>query len=390
MGMSRPAVGDQLDEGRTLAAASAVGRPSDPRGDLVRIVAEERHTRNTVADSLEGKPLDQRLLADVSAQGPVIVFHDEDHVEALHGGEIDRLVPLSQARAAFADEGEADPVLPTELEGIGHAEQGLRGDRQRRSRRHDPALEVADVKVATAHWRALLAVLHQDRQQRLGQEHQHGSQVADQRADVVAAVGLALPVLGVAAQPERGAHDGLLTGGAETLLGRGIAAPADLFTVERLLQEVVHRPGEEHGAKHQPTLLRGEGGVDPPPLEEASDLDLQGLTGPGDHLLVGDEGVELLRGELRAGTGTGLDAPEKRLFQLRLRGDPRKVTNQKRGLEAEEAVQLPQEVRGQRPPRLRPGLGHERPSIRWGLVLARTIHDRASRLRKAPVRSGRT
>ncbi len=127
-------------------------------------------------------------------------------------------MPLAEAGATLADEAHAHPVLATQLEGVGDTDQRLGRQRQRRHRREHAPAEVPHVEITSVHRGAPLAVLHQQRMQRFRHEHQQRAQIADQRADVVAAIGFSLAELRVATQSQGGSYDRLLTGGAKALL----------------------------------------------------------------------------------------------------------------------------------------------------------------------------
>jgi hypothetical protein len=208
-----------------------------------------------------------------------------------------------------------------------------------------------------------LAVLNQDRPDGIGREHEQDPRIADRRRDEVTAVGLTLSILRIAPQPERRTCDGLLTCRAESLLGRRIVVPRDLFAVEGRLQKIVERSGEKHGPEDEHLLLDGDRGLDATALEETPHLGHQLFAGPGDRLLVGHKGIEPLGPELRAGAGSRSDPLQESGLELLLRAHSRQITDQKRGFQTQETVELLEEPRGES---RRRRIGHSRCSITTG------------------------
>ena len=135
-------------------------------------------------------------------------------------------MPFAERRTAFADEGKRHTPAIVTRERHGDPRDGERADRERRGRRKDAPLPVADVQVTTVHRRAGLGHLSvEDHSYRLRPwaHCERHAEIADERAHDVAlpsAVGIA-PVW-AALQPNRSRVDRLLAERSEALSLEGI------------------------------------------------------------------------------------------------------------------------------------------------------------------------
>ncbi len=263
---------DQLDERRPPARAGARGRPHEGGRDLVGIGAVDRDPGNAVARRFVGERADGGLIRDGRRERRLVVLHAEDRRQAPHRAQIDRLVPLAERRPAFADERHRDAAVPLLRERHREPGDGERADGQRRCRRQDPRVEVADVEVLAIHRRTGLRHLRRERQadgRRVARHRDRRAEVANQRGDDVAAPALRRAVLRTAAQADRGGVDGLLAQRAKSLPLERRGAVAHIAAGEEQLQPVVRRARERHPAEDLAPFLRRQRQLDGGAVQES-------------------------------------------------------------------------------------------------------------------------
>ena len=111
---------------------------------------------NAVAGGLVREHPHRRLVAHRRRQRGLIVLQAEDRRQPPRRAEVDRLVPLAERRAAFADERHRDAARALAPERHRHAGDGQRADGERRRRRQDAPREIADVQILAVHRRTRL------------------------------------------------------------------------------------------------------------------------------------------------------------------------------------------------------------------------------------------
>ena len=204
------------------------------------------------------------------------------------GAGIDRFVPFAEGGAAFTDEGHGHPATPFAGHGKGHAGDVQGGNGERRGRRQNAAVEIADMQVTAPHGRQILGHLggeHPPHHVGIRAHGEGGAEVADHRCDHVA-----LPAAVVAAphlappQPQRRGIDRLLAEGAESFALEGTVAPAHVRAEEKLLEAVVDRAGDDHAGEHLAAFVDGDRRGDGLAAEKTVgivDQLLEGLVQPG-------------------------------------------------------------------------------------------------------------
>ena len=188
-----------------------------------------------------------------------VVLQAEDDRQFPRGAHVDRFVPLAERRSAFADERDADTRCLLAREGEAHARHREAADRQRRGRRDDAPVEVADVKIAPVHGRASLPHLraqHHSHRRRLGPHRDRRAQIADDRPDHVTGPRAVFPPLGTATKPNGRRVDRFLTERSESLALKRRRSVAHFRTGEKGLEAIVDGAREHHATQDLAPFVR--------------------------------------------------------------------------------------------------------------------------------------
>ena len=272
MGMSAHAHRHQLNQGRPEPGSRPLDRPRDSRGDLVRIRAVDRDAGNAVTRGLVREHAHGRLLAHGRRQRGLVVLEAEHRGKLPCRAQVDRLVPLAERGATFADEGDRHPPRALALKRQGHSGERQRADGERRGRRQDAVAEIADVQILAVHRRARLGHLRrQHHAHRLGRRahRQRRAEVADDRRDDVAGPAGGRPVLFATPQPDSRGVDRLLSQRAESLALKGRVPEPHFPAREERFQAIVGGTREEHAAQDLAPLTCVQRRLDRRPPQEA-------------------------------------------------------------------------------------------------------------------------
>jgi hypothetical protein len=176
--------------------------------------------------------------------------------------EVDRFVPLAKRRPAFTDERHRHASRPVAAERHRHAGDRQGRGRQRRGRRQDAPVEIADVQVLAVERRADFAHLGvEDHAHRigLGPHRQRDAEIADDRTDDVAApAAVGAAERAAASEPDAGGVDRLLTERAKSLALECGPRVADVAAGEEALEPVVGGARQDHPAQDFQPLGSGQ------------------------------------------------------------------------------------------------------------------------------------
>ena len=202
----------------------------------------------------------------------LIVLDREDGRELAGRAQVDRLVPLAERRAAFADERDGDAPAAVAGEGESHPCDRERPDGKGRSGGQYPPRQIADVEIFPVHRRPGFGHLRR-------QHHLHGlgsrphrqrrTEIADDRRDHVAPPRVSVAMRVAAAEPDARGVDGLLPKRSKPFALERRLAVADFPAGKERLEPVIDRPREHHAAQDLSSLVGRQRGTDGGAAEEA-------------------------------------------------------------------------------------------------------------------------
>src|ERR687893_1064612 len=121
LGVAEVAVGDRLEQGRSLAGAGTFEGPGGGVVDLVEVGAADRDARHAVGGGPIRYVLDGRSLLDAHGHPVLVVLAQEDHGQLPDRRQVEGLVEDALVGGALAEEAERRVVLAAPLEGPARA-----------------------------------------------------------------------------------------------------------------------------------------------------------------------------------------------------------------------------------------------------------------------------
>ncbi len=233
--MALGAIGEELDQGRALVGARAVGRPAHGGVDRERVIAVDAKSGDAVADGAlrEGRALGAGDPGEARDR-PLVVHRREDDRHVVDRGEGQRGMEVAFRRRAVADPAHRDPAVALDR------------------RRHRPADRLRELRAEIAGDReeAVVLVRIHDRQLaalqlvalvRVDLVHHVDERIAARDEKPLLAIGREVHVLAV----ERG-----LGGDGDRLLARALHVEAGLPLPLRPVHAVVEDAHRDHVAQH--------------------------------------------------------------------------------------------------------------------------------------------